>query len=634
MPEQDPKDDKEVVSTDADLAADIDSAPETNVPAEMENEPTKEVTEAKTPEPESDQEEDQPEKTEKKPTTKSIKEDDETTIYDDDKTDRLVDAIAAEDADELLAAQDAAAAHAEGKVKPKGGNIFQRWWRNKPARYITLLILLGGIVAVLAIPSTRYWLMNALGIRVTSSFTVVDDATKQPLKNVDATLQDKTVQTNSDGVAHFTELKQGKTQLHIAQPGFTSISKQVTLGWGSNPLGTFGLQAVGVQFTVLVRDFLTARGIEGAEVANGQATARSDKDGKAVLTLEGSAGTADVPITVSKDGYRSQQATIPHSAHTFDVNLITSRQAVYVGRQNGTYDVFKSDIDGQNKQLLLAGTGSENANISLVTSVDGSHAALVSTRGNQKDTDGFLLSTLTLIDVNEGTNSSLATAEQVQLIDWIGTRLVFEQIAAGSNKASIISYDYASNSRVLLATGSHFNAVFSAQGTIYYALKADPNDPSAHAAFYKINPDGTGKQTALDQEVLTGQRTDYNTFNLQTASSWYTYAISSGDSKPISGPASLANRMYIDNSAVQQSLWSENREGQGTLLVYSTASAKDLTAAAQSGLTYPVRWLTNDTAIYRVAGGESADYAVSLLGGGTAHKIADVVNTYGFSPGT
>jgi hypothetical protein len=49
---------------------------------------------------------------------------------------------------------------------------------------------------------------------------------------------------------------------------------------------------------------------------------------------------------------------------------------------------------------------------------------------------------------------------------------------------------------------------------------------------------------------------------------------------------------------------------------------------------YPIRWLTDDSAIYRVVtNGETADYVVGTTPGRPAHKIADVVNTYGFSTG-
>jgi hypothetical protein len=82
------------------------------------------------------------------------------------------------------------------------------------------------------------------------------------------------------------------------------------------------------------------------------------------------------------------------------------------------------------------------------------------------------------------------------------------------------------------------------------------------------------------------------------------------------------------------SLWLDTHNGMGTLRVHSKTENKDTTIVAQAGLIYPIRWLTDDSAIYRiVTTGEIADYVVGTTPGRQMHKIADVVNTYGFSTG-
>jgi hypothetical protein len=51
-----------------------------------------------------------------------------------------------------------------------------------------LLIVIGGLVALAAIPSTRYWALNSVGVRSSSSIVIVDNATQLPLKGVHVTL--------------------------------------------------------------------------------------------------------------------------------------------------------------------------------------------------------------------------------------------------------------------------------------------------------------------------------------------------------------------------------------------------------------------------------------------------------------
>ena len=56
---------------------------------------------------------------------------------------------------------------------------------------------------------------------------------------------------------------------------------------------------------------------------------------------------------------------------------------------------------------------------------------------------------------------------------------------------------------------------------------------------------------------------------------------------------------------------------------------EDKVIKTQSGLTYPILWLSDKVAIYRISTDqESADYAISL-DGGEAKKIRDVTKTSG-----
>jgi hypothetical protein len=58
-----------------------------------------------------------------------------------------------------------------------------------------------------------------------------------------------------------------------------------------------------------------------------------------------------------------------------------------------------------------------------------------------------------------------------------------------------------------------------------------------------------------------------------------------------------------------------------------TASGKE-TNVAVTGAAYPIHWLSNDTVVYRNG---SADYRVSVAGGGKPSKLTDVFNAAGIS---
>ncbi len=552
---------------------------------------------------------------------------DDTTSFDDDKTDKAIDEIIAKEGDDLLAVQDAAAAKGGVAAKRHGGGF----WRSKWLRSILLLLVIGGLVAVAAVPSMRYWALNTAGVRSSSSIVIVDNATQLPLKGVHVSLGGQKKDTDSDGKAAFTNLRLGPAQLTITQAGFGSIKRDLVIGWGSNPFGTFALKATGVQFVIEVRDYLSDKPIEGVEATGQQASATSGKDGKITLTLENAVVTQD-GIALSKAGYRTDNITLNADLNKpTKATLVPDRKTVFVTKESGKYDLYKSYVDGKNREVLLKATGSENSNIALAMSPDGSRVAYVSTRDNKHDSGGFLLSSLTLINVENGNITTIAESPQIQLIDWIGSRLIFQTGAADSSaqdRYAVVSYNATDNTRLQLATANKLNAVISAKGLIYYAVGADPAKPAIQLGLFKIGPDGKGSQRVFDIELATVLRSTYTSLSVQAEEgTWYTYDLASGAKTQITTPPSLASRLYADNDGRTKSLW----VGQGKLLMFDVAAGKDTDLAAQSGLAYPVQWLGPTTAVYRVSSGsETADYAVSA-DGGSPHKIADVAATYGFA---
>ncbi len=553
--------------------------------------------------------------------------DDGTTSFDDEKTDEVIDEIIAKESDDLLTVQDQAA----GKISVKPSNkhgTFGRFLRSKGLRSFLLLLVLGGIAAVLIIPKTRYLALNTAGVRSSSSVVVVDSTTHLPLKGVHVKLAGQTADTNSDGKAAFDQLRLGPAALDISQVGFERVEKHVTIGWGSNPLGDFPLKATGAKYIVEVKDFLSGKPLTGVEATDGAVTAQSDKEGKITLSLR-SAVVVKNGITLSKPGYRSDKITLNENPKKpTQAKLVLARKAVFVTRQSGKYDVYKSDADGKNREVLLPATGHENSNISLAVSPDGQRAALVSTRANKRDDSGFLLSSLVLINTDSGTTTTIAEAAQIQLIAWDGQRIVFQlssSDAASSNRYTLSSYQYTNNARLKLAAANELNAVVSARGEIYYAIGSGS---ASEVGMFRIKADGSGKERLVDEEITTVLRSGYDTLSLQTASgSWLSYDIPDAATNEIDAPSSLTSRLYLDNSVRNRSLW----VSQGTLKSYDVGGRTDKDVTSQSGLTYPLGWLSDTVAVYRVStGSETADYVVSVEGG-EARKVADVAPTYGFA---
>ncbi|HEX9153271.1 MAG TPA: hypothetical protein VF809_00440, partial [Candidatus Saccharimonadales bacterium] len=293
-----------------------------------------------------------------------------------------------------------------------------------------------------------------------------------------------------------------------------------------------------------------------------------------------------------------------------------------------------SDLDGKNRKLLLAGTGNENANMSLVVSPDGKRAAFVSTRDNFRDASGYLLMALTIISIETGTSTVVDHAEQIQLVDWLDNRLIYRTTVAGaditdSQRNRLVSLNYETNSRAQLATASQFNTILSVKGLVYYGVSS--TDPSASLGLFRIKPDGSERKQLSDKEVWTGLRATYASLNIQTPEGWYSYNLGSDGLSAMESPANITSYVFVDDPKAEHSAWTDVRDGRGTLLLYDIQKGTQTILKSQEGLSAPLRWVSSGAIVYRVsASGEAADYVISP-DGGEAHKIADVTPVAGYT---
>lgn len=564
---------------------------------------------------------------------------------EDPEIDKAVDDITEHEADEVLAAEDAELAKAfDPDKEPKGFKakvkaLAKAWWNNKKLRYATFAGLAALVLLIGAIPQSRYFVLNNVGVRSSSTIVVLDSSTQQPLKNVDVQLANQTGKTDSAGTVKLAHLKLGATKLTITRRAFAPTSKKVTVGWGSNPLGTVSLTPTGSQYNFVITDFLSGKPIEKAEASasDADAVAVADDKGQIVLTVDSTEGS-DLTVTIKAEGYRDATLGLNLDDKTsHKVTMVPAQKVSFVSKRSGKYDLYAMDVDGTNEKVLLAGSGNERDDISVVPNPQKGVVALASSRDNNRNKDGYLLTTLNMIDIKTGQRTTVTQSEKIQIIDWIGNRLIFVQVAAGasandSHRQRLISYDYANNSQKELASSNYFFDVVSAGGNIYYAT-SDIGQGS-QAAFFRINPEGSNKLTILNKEVWDIFRTQYEHLSLSSGQDWYDYKIGEVSVNKMAGaPSSQQNRVYQDNSDRKNSLWIDNRDGKGVLLKYDITSQKDTVLRSQSGLGTPNYWLNDRYAIYRIhTDQETADYVLNL-DGGQPRKLTDVTNTMGSGQG-
>lgn len=551
--------------------------------------------------------------------------------------DKAVDDIITKEADALLAAEDEKIASAfQPEPKVGFGKKLAGIFKKRGVRRLLLVIFLAGLGAIAASPTTRYFVLNTAGIRSAASIAVFDESTQQPLKGVTVKLGTLEQKTDQDGKVSFTGVKLGPTDLIVEKRAFALSTRELVIGWGSNPLADVSLTPTGTQYTFVVTDFLSGKPVAKVEAVSNEAAAISNEEGEIKLTID---QPDDTPrdVTISGENYRIEKFALNlDQKESLAIKLVPARKHVFISNRGGKFDVYKVDIDGQNEKLVLPGTGSEREDMVLVPHPSDEVAALVSTKDNKRNNDGFLLSTLTVMSLNDDTAKSVVTSERVQIIDWVGSKIVYVQIKEGASGDSpdrhkLVSYDYKSGEFKELASSNYFNDVLIANDKIFVAPSSN-NSQSTSSSLVRFNADGTSQQTIINKEVWNIFRTSYDKLTLAVQQDWYELKLGENQAGKISGePPSQTSRIYMDSPDRTRSLWVENRDGKGVLLAYNSDSKNDHVIRTQGGLKLPVRWLTNSTIVYRVnTESETADYAFNLDGGEPV-KIRDVSNTSGIN---
>lgn len=558
---------------------------------------------------------------------------------DDHKTEEAVKDIIAKESDDLLEADDEKIAKAFSAEKPSKWQRFKsgwkNYWANPKKRWLTIGILTAIFIAAWIVPVSRYFMLNTAGARAKLSVRVLDQSTRQPLKNVRVTAGGTTAVSDNEGFARLTSVKLGPTTLQIERVAFAPINQNITVGWGSNPQGEVMLDPTGVQYTFIATDYLSGKPIEKVEASSGEASAYSDKDGTVVLTVD-KPSDENLEVTLKGDGLREEKRTIPTEIKDqTSVQMVPGRKHVFVTKRDGTYDVYSVYADGKEEKKILAGTGSERDDIMVLVHPTEEMAAVVSTRDNQRNSDGFLLSTLTLIDLNDASTQKVTQSERVQLVGWSGDRLVFVQVAAGTSAANpkrhrLLSHDYKTNQTDEIAAANYFNDVLMVGNKAYYAPSSTYQPSAANSKLYKVNADGSNRETVFDAETWNIFRINHDKLAISIGQNWYELDLTSPNAQPkkLEGqPANITSRVYIDSPDGKNSLWVDERDGKGVLLSYQPSTKNESTLLQEGGLRTPVRWLNNSVVIFRVnTEDETADYALSL-NGGEPKKIRDVTNT-------
>lgn len=527
--------------------------------------------------------------------------------------------------------------HQSSPEEMKKSNIFRKWGhvyvsKKKIAIPLTVILL---VCAVLAVPPTRYVILGTV-VKRDVQLRVIDSKTSIPVSGVEISLHNRTAKTNGEGKVIVRGVRVGKSRLTATKKYYQDSTKDLTVPIAkTTQVVQISLEATGRQVPVHVINKITGKNVIGALVKVSDTEVQTDQNGEATLVLP--ADRSEESGNVSTKGFNNQSVKISVSQTAIRTNtfaLTPTGKVYFLSKQTGKIDVIKTDLDGGNRQTVLAGTGKEeDRGTVLLATRDWKYLALQSRRESDK-ARLYLIDTstdkLTEIDSGDATFAPVGwenhlfiykvTRNNVQT--WLPKNEALKTYNADNLQLSTIDETTAEGSSSSDFAGETIDNVYVADNNIIYAKRWQAGYYSIYrlagkrTAIYTAKPNGTDKQLLKDFDAGATSYISAVTSepgeiyfsvgnNTTSASSYYTYQAGkiTEDKNVNNDNFTKSYPTYLQSPGGQNTFWHEARDGKNTLFI-GTADGGNAKQIASLSEYAPYGWYTDDYLLVSKSGSE------------------------------
>lgn len=505
------------------------------------------------------------------------------------------------------------------KPSSKMKRFFVGYWRKKLWTIpLTLLVILG---VLLAVPTTRYMLVGWFW-QENITITVRDSQNNSLVTQASVTIDDKTVVTNKEGQAKVAAVHVGNRHVAVEKKYYSTLNTDLEVPVLANSKNfDLTLKATGRLTKVKVTNKISGTVVVDAllDAGNGN-QAKTDKDGLATLVIP--ADKKEISVAARTAGFNDATLTVQPDKEGA-VALVPSGKMFFLSKQSGKIDVVKTNYDGSQREVVLAGTGNEDDNsTSLLASRDWKYLVLSSKRESGKNNAIYLINTATngttVIDQGDA-NFSLVGWSEHQIVYSLSRnniaytdakRAAVKSFNADSQKISVIdenrsedalggkAYEELGNFYILDNTLT-YTKVWNVSS--YYARQYTIGD--RQNAIMSVRSDGSNKKTIRNFQAATysgfnaklyePQEVYYAVYKVGVESLDY-LELEGGVLKPVdNGEAAFAKAYptFLVSPNGQEVFWTESRDGKNALFIGGKNAENEQKLTLQSNFT-PYGWMT------------------------------------------
>lgn len=545
------------------------------------------------------------------------------------------------------------------------------WYLERKKWTVPLTVLLF-LLIIAVVPFTRYYVAG-LALKKDVSLTVVDSTANTPVSGATVTIGSVSAQADSTGKATLHQVKVGNHKATISKKYYqTSTIYILAPILNQKNISRAQLIATGRQVKVTIRNTIDKTPLKNVNIKAAGTTAKTDSDGSAILVLP--VGTSEQKAILSLDSYNEAEVNIKVSNDKIQDNQFTLTPAgkvYFLSKLSGKIDVVKTNLDGTERHTVMAGTGREDdQNTVLLASRDWKYLALLSRRaGNNPILYLIDASNDSASTIDEGTtdlsltgwvdSNFVYTATSRSVNIWQPGRQIMKSYNALSKKTTNLDQTTASGSGQFDYLGETFGGIYAYNGQVFYIKNWTASYGGSsmsqlqtkQATFNSVKSDGTGKKAIKSFALASGsssaditveervQNPDSTSLKFYDGSKDNFYVYTNGQVKD---DANMNPQLfyssnyptYLQSPSGNDTFWAEPRDGKNTLFIGNEDGQKGKQIASLSEY-FTYGWFTDD---YLLVSKNSSELYIMPKGASkNPVKISDyhkpVQNFYGYGGG-
>lgn len=481
----------------------------------------------------------------------------------------------------------------------------------------TIAVLAVTLLCLLAVVPISRYAIAGLVVSHDVTLEVFDSQTNEPVSGAEVLLRGKSAKTDGAGLAHLDNVKPGNTKATVSKKYYTTQAAPVTVGirWSPNP-HRVGLAATGRQVPVRITDKISGRGVVAAVITAGGTEAQTDADGEASIVVDVGVTTLEAQLDAS--GYNPARVSIAVGGDDITANTfaITPAGNVYfLSKKSGTIDIAKTNLDGTNRQTVLAGTGNEEVrNTVLLASRDWKFLALLARRDGTH-ASLYLLDTttdkLTQIDTNNavfslagwsGHNFVYSTRSN-SVLDWQSGQNQIKTFNADTGQLTKVDESTAAGTNYTDYTAESFSPLYLLDDSIVYAknwLGDSTQTAGKRPALYVARANGNDKHLVkdFDQSYLSLTQAEphelYVQQNQGMTNTYYLYKTGNLSPDPTLNQQQFNQfyPTYLLSPSSNKTFWYEPRDGKNSLFT-GDQNAQNSQDVLSAGEYVPYGWYSD-----------------------------------------